>query len=152
MSRCVSVITDLKAEKLTHKATDVRMFSPDSEKIFLEFKPVRFTPGKEMQWEDWNCFDSLFVYRTDYERFLTPALEEMFPIEDPDPLGWGTQECFDAMGPNFIGREDWIRFIHALEAKYGTLRNDEKMFMDKVIPILRSFLDISDCFCVDGNQ
>lgn len=106
----------------------------------------------DMQWEDWNCYDSLFIYWTDYERLLVPELEKLFPLEDPDPNGWGTQEYFDVCSLNWLGADKWKEFISALEKKYPTLTCEEKLFMDEIIPIMRGFLDVSDIICIEGNQ
>ncbi|MBQ2581129.1 MAG: hypothetical protein II574_05825 [Ruminococcus sp.] len=151
MSPSVSVTTTGKWETETHKATDVRLYSADSEKIFLEFKPVREQNGKELQWVDWNCYDSVFVYQTDYNKLLVPALEKLFPLQDPDPLGWGMQDCFDATSMNWLGADKWNEYISALEQSRETLNKEEQMFIDTLLPMFRSFTEKSGIICVEGN-
>ena len=145
-------ISQRKWEKITHKATDVRMYSADSEKVFLEFKPARMPDSGEMQWEDWNCYDSVFVYKADYERLLVPTLEKLFPLEDPDPNGWGTQEYFDVCSLNWLGADKWKEFIAQLEQLRQALTEEEQMFMDTLLPMFRGFLSLSEIICIEGNQ
>ena len=152
MSLCVSVTTSGKWETRTHKATDVRLYSADSEKVFLEFKPARMPENKEMQWTDWNCYDSVFVYRTDYEKLLVPTLDKLFPLDDPDPNGWGTQECLDVCSLNWLGADNWKEFISLLEKLRPTLVKEEQMFIDTLLPMFKGFLDKSDIICIEGNQ
>lgn len=96
-----------------HKVTDIRLYSDDKEKISIEFKPVSVYAKENgnMSWEDWNCYDSICIYKTDYERLLLSAIEELFPVTDPDPNGWGVQEYFDLTSMNFFGKDDWQRLI-----------------------------------------
>ena len=151
MSPSVSVTTTGKWETETHKATDVRLYSADSEKIFLEFKPVREQNGKELQWVDWNCYDSVFVYKADYEKLLVPTLSKLFPLDDPDPNGWGTQEFFDVCSLNWLGAEAWKEFISQLE-QLGGLTKEEQMFIETLLPMFKGFAEISGIICIEGNQ
>ena len=141
-----------KWESVTHNATDVRLYSADSEKIFLEFKPARMPDDGNMQWEDWNCYDSVFVYKTDYDRLLVPTLKKLFPLEDPDPNGWGKQEYFDVCSPNWLGADSWKEFITLLEQLIPALTAEEQMFIRTLLPMFKGFLDISSIICVEGNQ
>jgi hypothetical protein len=137
---------------VTHNATDVRLYSADSEKIFLEFKPARMPDDGNMQWEDWNCYDSVFVYKTDYDRLLVPTLKKLFPLEDPDPNGFGTQEYFDVCFDNWFGADSWKEFITLLEQLIPALTAEEQMFIRTLLPMFKGFLDISSIICVEGNQ
>lgn len=137
---------------VTHNATDVRLYSADSEKIFLEFKPARMPDDGNMQWEDWNCYDSVFVYKTDYDRLLVPTLKKLFPLEDPDPNGFGTQEYFDVCFENWFGADSWKEFITLLEQLIPALTAEEQMFIRTLLPMFKGFLDISSIICVEGNQ
>jgi len=135
-----------------HKATDVRHYADNSEKVYLEFKPARMPENGDMQWEDWNCFDSVFVYKADYEKLLVPILNKFFPAEDPDPNGWGTQEYFDVCSENWLGADKWKEFIAQLEALKNDLGKEDRMFIDILLPLFRGFLDKSDIICIEGNQ
>ena len=100
--------------EVEHKVTDILLYSDDDEKIELEFKPVFMPENGEMSWEDWNCFDSIRVYKTDYEKLLLSSIQSVFPVVDPDPNGWGLQEELDLTSPNFLGKEDWNKTIDLL--------------------------------------
>lgn len=72
-----------------HKVKDILLYSDEREKIVLEFKPVRFPEDGNIMWEDWNNYDSIQVFKTDYERLLLNPIRSIFPVNDPDPNGWG---------------------------------------------------------------
>ena len=147
----MSVIRKGKWETVTHQATDVRLYSADSERVFFEFKPARMPESGDMQWEDWNCYDSVFVYKADYEKLLVPTLSKLFPLDDPDPNGWGTQEYFDVCSLNWLGAEAWNEFISQLE-KLGGLTKEEQMFIETLLPMFKGFAEISGIICIEGNQ
>ncbi|MBR5372132.1 MAG: hypothetical protein IK130_07945 [Oscillospiraceae bacterium] len=84
--------------------TDIRLHSDDAEKITIELKPVSVYPpeNETMAWEDWNRYNSICIYKTDYEKLLLPSIETLFPVMDPDPNGFGVQETFDRTSVNFF--------------------------------------------------
>ncbi|MBP5492191.1 MAG: hypothetical protein J6Y08_05040 [Clostridiales bacterium] len=136
-----------------HKVTDIRLYSTDDERIYLEFKPV-FMPsedGKDLQWEDWNYYDSICFYKTDYEKLLLPAITPVFPVIDPDPKGFGVQETLDLTTINFFGKEDWQKLIDNLSGCREKADNDEAEFYRVVIGFLNEFMTASDWFCIEGN-
>ena len=136
---------------IEHKVTDIRLYSDDDEKIELEFKPVFMPENGEMNWEDWNCYDSIRVYKTDYEKLLLSSIQSVFPVVDPDPNGWGIQEELDLTSPNFLGKEDWNKTIDVLLNRSKTATDQEKEFYDLFIKYLRNFSEVSDYFCIEGN-
>lgn len=54
---------------VNHEVTDIRFYSDENEKINIELKPVcRYPSGNgTMSWEDWNYYDSICIYKTDWE-------------------------------------------------------------------------------------
>ena len=134
-----------------HKITDIRLYSDDREKIEIELKPVRLPESGRMAWEDWNCFDSICVYKTDYERLLLSAIEALFPVTDPDPDGWGVQEYFDLTSMNFFGKADWLRLTDSLTACAEKATGEEKEFYRAVLGYLKEFMTVSEWFCIEDN-
>lgn len=138
---------------ITHKVTDIRLYSDDHELINLEFKPVYMYPPENgtMAWEDWNHYDSICVYKTDYEKFLVPSISSLFPVADPDPNGFGIQEYFDLTSMNFFGKEDFRRLILDLTECMEKADEPDKSFYRSVIGFLEDFMTVSDWFCIEGN-
>ena len=134
-----------------HLVTEIRLYSLDEEMIYLEFCPVHVSENWDIQFVDWNTYDSLLIFRTDYEKLLIPALDELFPVYDPAPDGWGLQEEFDRMGPNFIGAEDWRRLMGLLEKRREISQDPEKQFYDEVLSYFEWAEKVSGYFCIDGN-
>ena len=134
-----------------HIVTDIRLYSDDGEKIELEFKPVCVPVNGDLQWKDWNCYDSIRVYKTDYDKLLLSSIQSVFPVVDPTPNSWGLQEEFDLTSMNFMGREDWNRIIDVLLNRSNTAADQEKEFYDLFIKYLRNFTEVSDYFCIEGN-
>ena len=138
---------------IEHTVTDIRLYSDDKEKIEIELKPVSVYPTDNytMSWEDWNCYDSIRIYKTDYEILLLPAIKALFPVIDPDPNGWGVQESFDLTSMNFFGKVDWQRLINNLTVCMEVAEETKKEFYYVVIQYLEDFMTISDWFCIEGN-
>lgn len=144
---------DPKDSDVEHKVTDIRLYSDDKEKINIEVKPVSVYPkeNRNMAWEDWNRYDSICIYKTDYERLLLSVIKELFPVTDPDPNGWGVQEYFDLTSMNFFGKDDWQRLIDNLNVLMEKADETEKEFYQVIVKYLNDFMDISDWFCIEGN-
>ncbi|SHM38806.1 hypothetical protein [Ruminococcus flavefaciens] len=138
---------------IKHKVTDIRLYSDDNEKIEIEFKPVRIYSQTDstMQWEDWNFYDSIYIYKTDYEKLILSSIRPLFPVTDPDPNGFGVQECFDLTSINFFGKDDWKKLIDNLAECIETSAEEEKEFYNAVIKYLTYFMEQSDWFCIEGN-
>ncbi|MBO4687818.1 MAG: hypothetical protein J5636_04835 [Clostridiales bacterium] len=139
---------------IDHKITEIRLYSADDEPVYLEFKPVLMPSedGKELQWEDWNHYDSIRIYKTDYDKFLLPAITPVFPVTDPDPNGFGVQETLDVTSINFFGKEDWQKLIDNLTGCMEKADNTESEFYHMVIGYLSDFMTLSEWFCIEGNQ
>ncbi|MBO4473987.1 MAG: hypothetical protein IK020_03015 [Clostridiales bacterium] len=137
---------------IDHKVTDIRLYSDDSERILLEFKPVRMPSKKgDLYWEDWNHYDSICIYKTDYDRLLLPAITSLFPVTDPDPKGFGIQESLDLTTINFFGKEDWQKLIDNLTGCMEKADETEAEFYRSVIGFLNDFMTVSDWYCIEGN-
>lgn len=137
--------------KTEHKVTDIRLYADDKEKIELEFKPVRIPDNGDIRWEDWNCYDSVCVYRSDYEKLLSSFIESLFPVEDPDPYGWGIQETMDYTSMNFMGRDDWAKMTDLIISAGESSEEQEKEFYRTLAHHLRDAMKMSDYFCIEGN-
>ena len=82
---------------------------------------------------------------------MLSSIQSVFPVVDPDPNGWGLQEELDLTSPNFLGKEDWNKTIDVLLNRSKTATDQEKGFYDLFIKYLRSFSEVSDYFCIEGN-
>ena len=138
---------------IRHKVTDIRLYSDDSEKIEIELKPVRMYPPENgtLSWEDWNYYDSICIYQTDYKKLLLPAICALFPATDPDPNGWGVQEAFDLTSMNFFGKDDWQKLIDSLTQCMEASGENERKFYHAVTQFLTGFMAQSEWFCIEGN-
>ena len=138
---------------IAHNITDIRLYSDDTELIRLEFKPVYMysLKNESMSWEDWNHYDSICIYKTDYEKLLLPVIQSLFPVTDPDPNGFGIQESFDLTSTNFLGKEDWKKLIEELTKCMKSSNKAESDFYDSVLGCLKDFMLKSDWFCIEGN-
>lgn len=138
---------------INHKVTDIRLYSGDDELIKLELKPVLMCSPEcdSLPWENWNHYDSICIYKTDYEKLLLPSITSLFPVTDPDPNGFGIQEEFDLTSINFFGKEDFGKLIVNLTECMEKADEPEKSFYSSVIGFLKEFMAVSDWFCVEGN-
>ncbi|MGX8774161.1 MAG: hypothetical protein ACSW8G_03795 [Bacillota bacterium] len=136
-----------------HKVSDIRLYSDDKEKIEIELKPVYINPlgNGVLSWEDWNHYDSIRIYKTDYEKLILPAISSLFPVKDPDPHGFGVQESFDLTSVNFFGKDDWQRLIDNLIECMKKADKTEYEFYYAVLGFLNDCMSISDWFCIEGN-
>lgn len=86
---------------------ELRLHAPKSEKIYLEFNPLKmsFEPDWNPMWKEWHCYASLLkIYKQDYEVFLG-YFNKIYPIQDAFD---GTLEpVFDVCFDNWIGKNDW---------------------------------------------
>ena len=153
MLRCNEWTFIPQDSSVEHRVTDIRLYSGDKELINLEFKPVHMYPPEngKMHWEDWNYYGSIYIYKSDYEKLLLPAILPLFPVEDPDLNGFGTQEYFDLTSFNFFGKKDWQRLIANLTEYMEMADEAENEFYRCVISFLTDFMAVSDWFCIEGN-
>ena len=134
-----------------HKVTELRLYSEDKEKIFLEFCPVRVPDDWDIQAKDWDCYDSLRVFRSDYERLLSPLIEKLFPLKDLDPYYGGEQEYFDATGPNWTDIAEWEHLKELLAENSKISTPEEQEFYTEVLRYFEWAESVSGYFCIDGN-
>ena len=142
--------TEMNSEEFgTIKVSILRLYSADDELVNIELCPALMTEDGNVFWDR---YDSLRIYRADYEHFMIPVFDKIFPVTDPDPKGWGVQEYFDRCSLNWFGREDWLKISQMLRSKFGNSDNeDERTFCDEVAGYIESTADISTIFCIDGN-
>ena len=86
-------------------------YGSENEKPVLQFSPCRKT--HDIQWEDWNHGEYLFVPKTDCIKLLKDKIDKIFPNNDPDDNG--LQEKFDVSSIFWIGKNDWMKLIEIIE-------------------------------------
>lgn len=115
----------------------------------MRFQPLRMT-GSDPQWEDWNCYaNPLLVYDTDYNRFLMPYFEQLFPVIDP--IDQSIQDRMDVCFGNWIGKQDWIRFMDYIKRDMNTLSQDIRKFYQELINWIVTALNETEVIVVEGN-
>lgn len=135
----------------SHMVTDIRYLSSDDELIYYEFKPVRI-PETGMMYEDWNCYDSFKIYITDFDALLFKTINSVFPVNDPDPNGYGVQKCFDKCSNNFFSIEDWSKIIQLLTELVDNTDESTGEFYKVCVQYMNAYMKISDSFCIDSNR
>ena len=125
------------------------LYSKENEKIFLEISPVRNTENSDIMWEDWNYYNSLRIFKTDYEMLFVPLVEKIFPVIDPD--SGEVQDRLDVCSLNWIGKADTERLIGIIsEEKFGKTA-EEQQFLEKITEYLRHCIDVSGLILIEGN-
>ena len=129
--------------------TEMRLYSKEYEKIFLEIAPVRISENSDIMWEDWNYYNSLRIFKTDYEMLFVPLVERIFPVIDPDSDE--VQARFDVCSLNWIGKADTERLIGSFSEGISDKTGDERQFLEKITEYLRHYIDVSDLILIEGN-
>lgn len=141
--------TEMKSEDFgTIKVGILRLYSSDDELVNIELCPAFMTEDGNIFWDR---YDSLRIYRADYEHFMIPVFEEIFPVTDPDPKGWGIQENFDAAGENWLCAEEWLRLKDMLAENSRISSPEEQGFYDEVLRYFAWAENKSGLFCISGN-
>lgn len=158
-SECYKMITiNIREQKTEHitengsrilKVTEMRLYSERHEKIFLEFSAVRVPEDGEIMWEDWNYYNPLRIFQSDYERLFLPLAESLFPITDPD--SGVLEQRFDCCSLNWFGRIDVERLIKRIDEVLGKKTPDERKFLGKIAEFLLKCLDFGDIVLIEGN-
>ena len=71
---------DLNTE---HKVTDILLYADETELVRIELKPVFMYPLENgtMSWADWNHYDSICIFKTDYEKLCCLRSPHCFPSQ-----------------------------------------------------------------------
>ncbi|MDO4943736.1 MAG: hypothetical protein Q4E74_00890 [Ruminococcus sp.] len=133
----------------TQIITQLHLYSDKKEKIFLEVIPVRVPENGDIMWEDWNFYDSLMIFQTDYNKLIVPYLNAIFPVKDPDD--GEIQEYFDVCSLNWLGTADCERLIDIIKSDMEKYADDEKAFLNEFIRFLQHCLTISNIVLIEGN-
>ena len=130
---------------------ELRLDAPKSEKICLEFNPLRMScePDWNPMWEEWHCYTSpLRIYKQDYE-FLLGYFNKVYPIKDAFD---GTLEpVFDVCFYNWIGKSDWFRIIDEIERDLNRVNDDKRVLLTDFISWIKKALKHTSIIVVEGN-
>ena len=129
--------------------TDLRLYSSDKEKIYLEFKPMDIGEDGKADWEDFHRYDSLMIFQTDYERLLSPLMDKLYPLKELE--SGEIQDSLDYCFENFIGSEDRQRFTEMIREKAVSSEGEEKDFFSEMLVFLENAGRQSEYFCIEGN-
>ena len=129
------------------KHTEIRLYSSEDEVIYIAVTPANTEENGNIFWDRYDC---LIIYRTDYEKLLYPIFDELFPVNDPDPVdNWGIQEKFDPCSLNWFGREDMVRFCQLMKSRECSA--EEAEFYTEIAAFVEEGLKVSGLFCINGN-
>jgi hypothetical protein len=120
-------------------------YGSEKEKPVLQFSPCSRT--QDIQWEDWNYTEYLFIPKTDYMKLLKDYIEKIFPINDPENNE--IEEYFDVSSITWIGKKDWERLIKIIEEHKST-NTKEIEFYNKFINWIKEQLMSVEVIVVDG--
>lgn len=127
-----------------------RLYTQSGEKIHLTFLPLRPDCGNAPQWEDWNCYRSILTIGwPDCERLLIPSLKQIFPVKDL--TNGEIQEEFDLCFDNWIGKEDWERWMHLVQDSLSSLPEKESAFLLSVLEWIETALTHTSVIIVESN-
>ncbi len=133
------------------KYKELRLYTPKSENIFLDFNPLRFSdkPDWEPTWEEWHCYPApLRIFKQDYE-LLLDYINKVYPTKDAFD---GTDlPLFDICSDNWIGKDDWIKIICGIEQDMGNIPDNEKAFFLDFLKWLTEALIYTSIIVVEGN-
>ena len=127
-----------------------RLYTQIGEKIHMAFMPLRPDCGNDPQWEDWNCYRSILAIGwPDCEQLLIPTLKQIFPVKDP--INGEVQEEFDLCFDNWIGKEDWERWILLVRDCLPSLSEKESAFLFSVLEWIETALTYTTVMVVESN-
>ena len=133
------------------KFTVLRLYAPKSEKILLDFEPLKISdkPDSEPLWEEWHCYASpLRIFKQDYELLLR-YFSKVYPVKDP--INGNVLSFFDVCSDNRIGGEDWLKIICEIEGDIGTVPDNEKAFLLRFVKWLREAMKYTSVIVAEGN-
>ena len=126
------------------------LYTQSGEKIHLAFLPLRPDYGNDPQWEDWNCYRSILTIGwPDCEQLLIPTLKQIFPVKDP--TNGEVQEEFDICFDNWIGKEDWERWIVLVRGNLSSMSTEESIFLRSILEWIETALTYTSVIVVEGN-
>lgn len=132
------------------KYIELRLYAPKSEKILLDFNPLKISDESNWNpmWEEWHCYYTpLRIYKQDYELLLDYF--NIYPTKDAFD---GTLEpIFDICSDNWIGKDDWYKIINEIEQDIEKFPDNEKKFFGEFIKWLKEVLKYTSIIVVEGN-
>lgn len=127
-----------------------RLYTQSGEKIHLAFLPLRPDCENTLQWEDWNCYRSILTIGwPDCEQLLIPTLKQVFPVKDP--TNGEVQEEFDSCFDNWIGKEDWERWILLVRDSLPSMTAEEANFLRSILEWIEMALTHTTVVIVESN-
>lgn len=131
-------------------APDFTVYDGEGNEVHLTFLPLRPDCGNDPQWEDWNCYRSILTIGwPDCERLLIPALRQLFPVKDP--TNGEVQEEFDLCFDNWIGKEDWERWILLVRDSLLSMTAEEAAFLRSILEWMETALTHTSAMIVESN-
>lgn len=130
---------------------ELRLYSPENEKIRLDFNPLKISdePDWDPAWQEWHCYRTpLRIYRQDYE-LLIEYFNRVYPTKDafdgtPEPV-------FDVIFHNWIGKDDWLKIISEIEQDLDNISDDKRTFFINFLEWLKEALNYTSIIVVEGN-
>mgnify|MGYP001187502038 FL=1 len=99
---------------------------------------------------DWDCYRSILTIGwPDCEQLLIPTLKQIFPVKDP--TNGEVQEEFDLCFDNWIGKEDWERWILLVRDCLPSLSEKESAFLFSVLEWIETALTYTTVMVVESN-
>ncbi|WP_295153507.1 hypothetical protein [uncultured Ruminococcus sp.] len=135
--------------KPLYNVTEMRLYSADNEKIELEFKPMYIPEDRAVDWDDFNRYDSMMIFQTDYERLLSPLIDSLYPLTAPDT--GEVENALDYCFENFIGSDDRTQLLVLIEEKAHTCADEEREFYNELLLFLKEAEKKSPYLCIEGN-
>lgn len=127
-----------------------RLYTQSGEKIHLAFLPLRPDCGNDPQWEDWNCYRSILTIGwPGCEQLLIPTLKQIFPVKDP--TNGEVQEEFDLCFDNWIGKEDWERWMLLVRDSLPDMTAEESDFLRSILEWAEMALTQTSVMVVESN-
>lgn len=135
------------------KYVDLRLYAPESEKILLDFNPLKISevPDWIPLWEEWHCYPTpLRIYLQDYEKLLIKYFNRIFPTVDA--VDGTPEDYFDQCSIFWIGENDWLKFINEIEKDKSSFTNEETSFYQSLISWIKEALKYTKIIVVKGNR
>jgi len=107
----------------------LRLNAPKNEKIYLDFNPVKIShePDWNPMWEEWHCYrNPLRIYKQDYAPLLG-YFNRIYPIKDA--FNGTLESVFDVCFGNWIGKNDWLRFMDEIKRDLNRVNDSERIFL-----------------------
>lgn len=129
---------------------ELRCRAGREEKVLLNFEPCS-SADPAMPWSAWHSYPQpISVYQTDYQKYLLPYLQMLFPMNDP--ISGERQEKFEVCYDNWIPGAKWRRLMGEIRDRLYLNSEEEREFYTTFLDWLERALTDTDIIVVEGNQ